>query len=144
MLEHHGHALGRAGDRFAMHDELAAADRSVRPAMQRSSVVLPQPLGPTMQRISWWRTARTELAKGDDGAVEKDLARIFRDDCGATGGLGQVCSSRAILGQSRCLQATVSRRIEPAGEHASESDKESAWPRPPDLFPAATRFYWAR
>ena len=30
---------------------------SVRPAMQRSNVVLPQPLGPTTQRISWWRTA---------------------------------------------------------------------------------------
>src|SRR5262249_62071713 len=33
-------------------------DRSVRPAMQRSSVVLPQPLGPTTHRISWAVTAR--------------------------------------------------------------------------------------
>src|SRR5215510_1505478 len=32
--------------------------RSVSPAMQRRNVVLPQPLGPTMQRISCRRTSR--------------------------------------------------------------------------------------
>ena len=50
MLEHHGDAVGRAGDRFA-HQELPVLI-SVRPAMQRRNVVLPQPLGPTMHRIS--------------------------------------------------------------------------------------------
>src|ERR1700722_11002535 len=32
-------------------------ERSIRPAMQRRKVVLPQPLGPTMHRISWLRTS---------------------------------------------------------------------------------------
>src|SRR3954462_2775342 len=35
----------------------------VRPAMQRSSVVLPQPLGPTMQRISSRRTCSDNCRK---------------------------------------------------------------------------------
>ena len=51
---------------------------SVRPAMQRSSVVLPQPLGPTMQRISSRLTVKRQLPERHHRAVEEQLATRCR------------------------------------------------------------------
>jgi len=55
---------------------------SMRPAMQRSSVVLPQPLGPTMHSVSRSCTSRSSLAECGPCAVEKQLARVRGDDDG--------------------------------------------------------------
>ena len=55
MLEHHGDAVGRPAAGMPRHPLLALS----RPAMQRRKVVLPQPLGPTMQRISPGAMARS-------------------------------------------------------------------------------------
>src|SRR3569833_1214963 len=57
---------------------------SVRPAMQRSSVVLPHPLGPTMQRISSrltssdsWRNATTVPSRNSFDALSMEMTRLF-------------------------------------------------------------------
>ena len=52
--------------------------------MQRSSVVLPQPDGPTTHMISLRRTCERQLVEGDHGAVEEQLAGAVGDD-GGTG-----------------------------------------------------------
>src|SRR5712671_5042055 len=56
--------------------------RSIRPAMARRKVVLPQPLGPTMQNFLMPDRQR-ELAERDHRAVEKQLAGVAGDDRGA-------------------------------------------------------------
>ncbi len=58
MLEHHGDAVGRRVPPPACHGPGACrCSDSVRPAMQRNSVVLPQPDGPTTHMISLRLTA---------------------------------------------------------------------------------------
>ena len=58
--------------------------RSVRPAMQRSSVVLPQPDGPDDAHDFVALDRERQLMERDDRAVEEQLARAFRDDRGLT------------------------------------------------------------
>ena len=80
MLEHHGDAVGRARRPACRATRSSPALRSVRPAMQRRNVVLPQPLGPTMQRISSRLHRERELPERDHRAVEKQLGRIVGND----------------------------------------------------------------
>ena len=52
MLEHHGDAVGRTACTGLPWTSNLPSLSSVSPAMQRSSVVLPQPDGPTTHMIS--------------------------------------------------------------------------------------------
>ena len=81
MLEHHGDAVGRAaGDRLAVHQELAA--RSGRSGRRCSAAAWScrSRDGPTTHMISSRSHRERQLMEGDDGAVEKELAGALGDD----------------------------------------------------------------
>ena len=52
VLKDHGDAVRRSGNRRARRPQARRSLRSMSPAIQRRNVVLPQPLGPTMHKIS--------------------------------------------------------------------------------------------
>ena len=80
MLEHHGDALGRAGDRLAVRPGAARRDRSVSPAMQRSKRGLAAAARSHDAQDFLLPDREIELVERDDGAVEEHLAGILRHD----------------------------------------------------------------
>src|SRR5690349_15618160 len=69
---------------------------SVRPAMQRRNVVLPQPLGPTMQRISLSRTERSS-ARHAVTAPSRNILLALRATIASISGMPSRVLSRIVM-----------------------------------------------
>src|SRR5580693_4208958 len=100
----------------------------MRPAMQRKNVVLPQPLGPTMQRISWLRTssvsarnATTAPSRNSREALCAAIALLAGASTAMRAALAYPRGGDLRLGAGRLGSAGVDSAPWPAAGGASES-----------------------